>query len=112
MGTNGIISFGLEYNSWFNIPFPITSLYLLAPFWDDVDIGGGNGIISYEIHGPGYFLNQTNAFLQRKRPSMFEGTWMLVAHWDAVHPFFFGVNSLEVGLHGYTNIIIIKNILL
>ena len=61
----------------------------MSPFWDDVDISGQNGRILYEIHESGYFLNQVNQFLQRKRPSDFVGTWMLVAHWDAVHPFSF-----------------------
>ena len=99
VGTNGLISFGSSYNSWSNQQFPgsptVSSLYLVAPFWDDVDIRGGNGRISYEIHQSGYFLEQVNAFLQRKRPSAFQGTWMAVVYWDAVHPYF-GASNPEV----------------
>lgn len=97
MGTNGLLSFNNSYNPWFNNPFSEFSSpdYLIAPFWADVDIRGGNGRIFYEIHESGYFLDQVNTFLQRKRPSSFEGTWMLVAHWDAVHPYF-GLFNPEV----------------
>ena len=96
VGTNGLISFGTGYNSFSPQVFPgnaaISSLYLVAPFWDDVDIRFGNGDISYEIHGPGsFFLYQVSAFIQEKRPTTFEGTWMMVVFYDAVHefPFFF-----------------------
>ena len=99
MGTNGILSFNSSFNSYFNSPFPLsfTEAYLVAPFWDDVDIRGGNGRIMYEIHEDGYFLEQVNRFLQRKRPSSFEGTWMLVAHWDEVHPYF-GATATTVSI--------------
>ena len=62
--------------------------YLVAPFWDDVDIMGGNGVISYEIHNSsGYYLDHVSGFIRAITPSPFEGTWMLVAYWDAVHPY-------------------------
>ena len=88
MGTNGLLSFNSSFNDFFNTPLSESSEpYIIAPFWDDVDISGGNGRVLYEIHESGYFLEQINTFLQRKRPSSFEGTWMLVVHWGAVHPF-------------------------
>ena len=90
MGTNGLISFGTGYNSFSNQPFPgstfISSRYLVAPFWDDVDIRFNTGDISYEIHESGYFLNAVNTFIQRIRPTNFVGTWMMVVYYDAVHP--------------------------
>ena len=67
----------------------------MAPFWDDVDLSGGDGRISYEIHESGYFLEQVNIYLQKKRPSDFLGTWMAVVFYDAVHPFP-GTTSTEV----------------
>ena len=33
--------------------FPIGSLYLVAPFWADVDIQGGVGDISYQVYAIG-----------------------------------------------------------
>ena len=61
--------------------------YLVAPYWDDVDIRGGRGVISYEIHTNGYYLDLVNNFLRQTRPSLFTGTWMAVVTWDAVQPF-------------------------
>ena len=92
VGINGLISFGSLYGSWINQPFPgnaaINSRYLVAPFWDDVDTRGDNGEVSYEVHQSGYYLNTVNLFLRRNRPSSFTGTWMMVAQWNAVHPYF------------------------
>ena len=74
----------------------------MAPFWDDADTRGGNGVISYEIHTTGYYLDEVNTFLQRKRPSGFVGTWMAVVYYDAIHPYF-GAFNPEVGiLHSST----------
>ena len=74
--------------------FP-TSRYLVAPFWDNVDTRGGNGRISYEIHQSGFFLEQINTYLNRKRPSVFQGTWMAVVYYDRVHPYR-GIDNPEV----------------
>lgn len=99
VATNGLLSFDTSYGSFFNQPFPgsfaIFNRYLVAPFWDDVDTRFDGGEISYEVHESGYFLNRVNSFLRRSRPSRFEGTWMMVAYWDAVNPYF-GLFSSEV----------------
>lgn len=87
MGTNGIISFGNSYNPFSNSRFPISGRYLVAPYWDDIDIRNGNGRISYEVHESGFYLNQVSTFVARKRPSKFKGTWMVVIFYDAVHPY-------------------------
>ena len=107
MGTNGLISFGTGYNSFSNQPFPgstfISSRYLVAPFWDDVDIRFNTGDISYEIHESGYFLNEVNTFIQRIRPTEFVGTWMMVVYYDAVHPYF-GLFNQQV--RDYSNLML------
>lgn len=93
IGTNGLLSFGSLYNAFGNQDFPgtsdISSRYLVAPFWDDIDISNDEtGQISYEIYESGsYYLDQVNDFLLRKRPSNFSATWMSVAYWDSVRPF-------------------------
>lgn len=92
MGTNGLLSFGSAYNAFSNQEFPgdsgISSRYLVAPFWDDIDISRDQmGQISYEVHQSGYYLDQVNYFLSRKRPSTFNGTWMFVVYWDSVRPY-------------------------
>ena len=86
VGTNGLLSFGSAFSTGDNVAFPDFVRYLVAPYWDNVDTGGGNGKISYEIHQAGHFLDQVNTYLNRKKPSEFQGTWMAVVLYDAVHP--------------------------
>ena len=87
VGTNGIISFGTTaYTAYRNSAFPgSTGRYLVAPYWDDIDIGNG-GKISYERFESSALLDEVNAYIQRKIPTEFEGTWMLVAYYNAVEP--------------------------
>ena len=97
VGSNGIISFGtLAYNGHSNSAFPGSSgRYLLAPYWDDINISSG-GTISYETFESGFFLKEVNEYIRRKLPTGFEGTWMLVAYYNAVAPYSAG--SEEVSL--------------
>ena len=99
VGVNGLISFGTAYSSFFIQKFPgsVPSRYLVAPFWDDADTTGGNGMVSYEIHNSGYFLDHVSAFMRYQRPSNFQGTWMVVVYWDAIHPYV-GADNVEVGV--------------
>lgn len=60
--------------------------YVIAPFWDDINIAKG-GVITYEIFESGYFLDKVNEFIKRKRPTSFEGTWMMVASYEKVQPY-------------------------
>ena len=53
-------------------------------------------MVSYEIYDSGYFLDHISAFVRFQRPSDFQGTWMAVVYWDAIHPYI-GVDSPEVG---------------
>lgn len=107
VGSNGIISFGTSaYNPVSNSAFPgPTGIYLIAPYWDDININNG-GTISYEAFESGYLLEQVNDFLQRRGLTDFEGTWMMVVYYDSVHPF---TGTGEV--HGtYTNLFLSTNI--
>lgn len=103
IGTNGLLSFETGYNSWANQEFPgsisINTRYLVAPFWDDVDIRGGNGVISYQIFQTGTEIASVSSFIQTTTNyTTFEGTWMMVVFWDAVHPYFGASNSEVVTL--------------
>ena len=103
IGTNGLISFGTGYNSWSNQQFPgsitINSRYLVAPFWDDVDIRGGSGEIFYQIFQTGAEIANVSSFIQgTTNYTTFEGTWMMVVFWDAVHPYFGAFNTEVVTL--------------
>ena len=77
VGSNGIISFVGDYNPYENAEFTNSMFgeYLVAPFWDDINISDG-GTISYETFESGYYLEQVNAYIQRQRQNAFQGTWM------------------------------------
>lgn len=81
----------------------------MAPFWDDVDIRGGNGDIYYQTFKTGEDIDLVNRFLQAQTNyTSFEGTWMMVVFWDRVHPFFGSSNPEVIRLHyfmSYTNTI-------
>ena len=66
--------------------FPYTSLYLVAPFWEDVDISKGVGNISYQVYSTGSLLLDTvNTIISdEENINNFIGHWMVVAEWDSV----------------------------
>ena len=47
------------------------------------------------MHDSGYYLDHVSGFIRAIAPSDFMGTWMLVAYWDAVHPYI-GSDNPEV----------------
>ena len=59
----------------------------MAPYWDDIDLRYGNARLSYEVHDSGFYLEEVNRFIVRRRPSDFEGTWMAVVFYDGVRPY-------------------------
>ena len=65
---------------------------MFAPFWSDIDTGR-SGSVSYEVYQRGSsetedaILDRINGFISEQMSVAFGGYWMMVAHWDAVHPF-------------------------
>ena len=88
VGSNGIISFNGFYNPPRNAEFTnsLFGEYLVAPFWDDINISDG-GTISYETFESGYYLEQVNAYIQRQRQNAFQGTWMMNVYYKEVAPY-------------------------
>ena len=86
---------GREFPHHDAAPFPTELVdtfytYATAPFWGDADTRKA-GEVYYEVHATGTqasddLINQVNAFLQTEEGVTFAGNWMLVVHWDAVHP--------------------------
>ena len=99
--TNGLISFDIPYTFWFNQPFPgfVSSLYLIAPFWDDVDIRSDSGTISYEIHTSGEVLYNVSEYIRQRTDTDFEGYWMMVVFWDSVHQYFWSTSDDVSHIH-------------
>ena len=76
--------------------FPIASLYLVAPFWADVDIEGGVGDISYQTYSTGSpLLDIVNTFISDERSFNFNGHWMLVVEWSGVSAFGSPINEVS-----------------
>ena len=104
VGTNGIFSFSEPFYSPAPRRFPSTSssvtrAYLVAPYWDDIDIRlAGN--ISYEVHsrngddlGSNQLLNTISNFVEESTGQSFNATWLLVAEWKEVHPWPHGLGD-------------------
>ena len=96
VSTNGIISFGLPFyiHQPFLFPSPFTvvsSQYLVAPFWSDVDIRT-DGTVTYEVHtsdneASATILSTISGFISDYTGVSFSGSWLLVVLWDSVREF-------------------------
>ena len=85
INTNGIISVNQPFLEYVPQLFPYQSLYLVTPFWDDVDISVGVGNISYQVYSTGSpSLDTVNTIISDEENITFSGHWMLVAEWDGV----------------------------
>ena len=78
-------------------------IYAIAPYWDDIDTRYGSSAISFEIHNSGFYLNQVNTFITRKRSSSFQGTWMAVIFYDRVRPYPSGTSTEVMQYYLLTN---------
>lgn len=95
---NGVISFGDKWHFWQPFRFPTPNpwsrrSYVVAPFWSDNDLrisGAVHYAVVNDIQGKA-LLRNVSAFIQHNHKmageDVFEGMWMLMAHWDEVHPF-------------------------
>ena len=85
INTNGIISANHSFHYYEPQLFPLQSRYLVAPFWDDVDISRGVGNISYQVYSTGSpLLDIVNTIISDEENINFTGHWMIVAEWDGV----------------------------
>ena len=101
MSENGVISFDDPFKFPLPEPFPtshdpITQSFVVAPFWSDNDIRreGAVRYVSYsarentdpDVSG---LFSMLNGFIQQSQSDEeedFVGDWLLIAHWDQVHP--------------------------
>ena len=85
-------------------PFPSSDVavhysYLVAPYWSDIDTRL-DGQVNYEVHIAGEsstsdeYLGRVSSLINSESDTYFNGSWMVVATWDGVHPFPHG-NSAE-----------------
>ena len=97
VGTNGIVSLGEPFYFSASSNFPTANYFIhsanvTAPFWSDVDTRLA-GSVSYETHQRGFNaesnakLERVSGFISARQNISFTASWMLVAHWDKVHPY-------------------------
>ena len=90
VNTNGLLSLKESFVSADPHHFPLADVYLIAPFWSDVDIEAGTGKIYYEVHSSatgGTPLQDISKFISSEEDVVFEAEWMLVAEWEKVSQF-------------------------
>ena len=99
------MSFEQEWRYFTPLRFPTSSEEIMrhlvvAPFWSDNDIRR-EGAVRYATYtrgdssalGETLLTNLTTYISRLNKDSDFEGRWMLIAHWDGVHPSPHGGNS-------------------
>ena len=89
--TDGYLSFGRPVTCCPSlISRSSVSNYIIAPFDSNIDIEGGTGMVSYEVHNmttsPG-LLSKVNRHIQQSMQVRFSGIWMLVVEWNDVPQF-------------------------
>ena len=98
VGTNGIISFGLEFPHYSPSLFPTTSAetyydFAIAPYWTDND-ARLNGRVSWEMYSTGDgdttddIIQSVNEFINANtNETDFAGTFLFVSFWEGMHPY-------------------------
>ena len=77
-----------QFLQWMPELFPVNSPYLVAPFWEAINISGEVGNINYQVYSTGSSLLYTvNTIISDEENITFSGRWMLVAEWDSVPEF-------------------------
>ena len=112
---NGIISFGDKWHFWQPSRFPTPNPwsrrgYVIAPFWSDNDLRTSGAVHYATVEGVQgeALLRNASDFIQRNHKTaeadQFEGLWMLVVHWDEVHPYPHG-SSYSAAVNNYDDYI-------
>ncbi len=87
VNTNGLLSFGAENIEYTPEPFPITVGRLIAPFWDDVNIGV-SGSIYFRQSSDLSMIQMVQSRLRSINVAQdFTPTALFIATWDHVAEF-------------------------
>lgn len=85
------MSFDKVFTDYESFEFPGRgSVTLVAPFFSDIDISDGTGVISYEVHALRHsqtLISEFNTIINDEFGTEFEGTWLLLAEWKKVPQF-------------------------
>ena len=88
---------GQPFIEWKPELFPVDSLYMVAPFWNDIDIRE-MGDTSYQVYSTGSpLLDTVNTNIRDEENISFIGHWMLVAEWNNVPEYEVSPSTSQVG---------------
>ena len=103
MNTNGILSFRYPFFSYVPRQFPLTSLILIAPFWDDVNIlVTGNTYFRFTANPA--LLNQVGSFCREVFGSEMDPLLLFIVTWYAVAGYDFPNQVYTYIKHTYSGI--------
>ena len=86
ISSNGLLSFGTLFTSYSPTSFPLSSVVVIAPFWDDI-ILTNTGIVRYGIVTSTCVINKVETFLKLNQNINLEIDWVFVTKWENVCPF-------------------------
>ena len=119
ISSNGLVSFGWPYLSWWPIPFPFgySTIPVIAPYWTDFDYrvrGSPSSRIFYQVYTTATNSTSSSSRLKdaifeslRNRISSsdtmavgrslnFEAEWVAVITWNDAVPYYWRYNTLQV----------------
>ena len=87
VNTNGVISFRISFLDFIPSPFPLnTADVLIAPFWDDFDVGQGGDILFRQTNDES-LLEAVGTRIEEGLMWDFSPTLLFIATWDGVPGF-------------------------
>ena len=89
MNTNGVLSFRSPFTDFSPDSFPLPLFrddILIAPFWDDFDVGDG-GQILFRLTDDQTLLNEVSSRVNAAFDAGFNPEFLLIATWNGVPEF-------------------------
>ncbi|XP_019860575.1 PREDICTED: alpha-tectorin-like, partial [Amphimedon queenslandica] len=88
LSSNGLVSFGGEFSSYYPVPFPLhTNKAILAPYWDDIILSQKRELRYQIFNSTSYHTIEVNNFLTNYYEKNFAADWILWAYWCHVCPY-------------------------
>jgi len=105
VNTNGILSFRQPFSSSFIRQFPLPTVPLIAPYWENFDLRRG-GNIFYRQTSNTTLLQRVQNQLQELFPSAddFSPTRLFIATWEQVPEFLRNFDSVGISVQEQLNV--------
>ena len=92
INTHGTLNFGPQpFSNYVPEVLPLSSAVIVAPFWDDSDLGGLSGYAIYDVFTPATtnstIIDSVESFLKTNISVELDLDWVLVAKWVNICPY-------------------------